>query len=112
MAADCVPCDVIAVFVHRLAQQRLNLLLIGHIFERARVLGHVTESDINGDLVIGDDERAVMRQKIDRIRANGIFAGHGIGRTREIGLHIACVVRGTDDAMCDAVLRKLQDGAL
>ena len=57
-------------------------------------------------------KRQVVRQKIDRIRADGIFAGHGIGRTREIGLHIACVVRGTDDAMCDAVLRKLQDGAL
>ena len=103
---------MIAVFVHRAAQERLDLLLVGHVFERARVLRHVAEGDVDGDLIIGDDERTVVRQKIDRIRADGIFTGHGIGRAGEVGLDVPGVVCSTDDAVRNAVLRKLQDGAL
>ena len=98
--------QMIVVIFQCAAQQTVCLRFAAHIFDFVQRREHVAERDIDFDLIIGDDERAVVRDIVDGVGADRVLTRDLVDSIRKILLHIAGILVRMDHTVLHAVLHK------
>ena len=104
--------QMVVVILQRLTQQTLCLRLAADIFDLVQRRAHIAERDIDPDLVIGDDQRTVVRDIVDGVRADRILARKLVHGGGKILLDVAGILARMDHAMLHAVLHERPQGVL
>ena len=104
--------QMVVVILQRLTQQTLCLRLAADIFDLVQRRAHIAERDIDPDLIIGDDQRTVVRDIVDGVRADRILARKLVHGGGKILLDVAGILARMDHAMLHAVLHERPQGVL
>lgn len=103
---SCIERQMIVVIFQCPAEQTVRLRLTAYILDFIKRRTHIAERDVDFDLVIGNDQCAVVRDIVDGIGADRILTRNLIDGGRKILFHIAGILIRMDHAMLHAVLHK------
>ena len=98
--------------VHGLLQPGLQQSLTRQGLNGRDFPGRAPEGDAHADLVVVDDERAVVGHVVHGVGPKGLRLGHLVGRLGQIALQVALVVDGPDGALGLPGLHQIQNGLL
>ena len=102
--------QMVVVVLQRPADKTPGLVLAADVFDLVQRRQDVPERDVDLDLVIGNDQGAVVRDIVYGVGADRVLAGDLIDGLRQIRFDIRLVLARMDNAVLHAVLDERAQG--